>query len=69
MEYIIKGDTEEFEDCLVLVCGASLEHAKQVLNRILTNPNDNDKKIIRCHKNLRIKEVSDEQCWWNGNCD
>lgn len=69
MEYIIKGDTENFNDCLVFTCGTSLERAKEILDRILNNPTENDKRIIRGHKNLRIAEIEDEKCWWNGNCD
>jgi hypothetical protein len=69
MEYIIKGDTERYIDCLVLVCGVSKSHADEVLSRLLNNPTDNDKRLIRDHKNLRIEEVEDKECWWNYNCD
>jgi hypothetical protein len=69
MEYIIKGDTERYEDCLVLVCGVSKENAEKTLDRLLNNPTDNDKRLIEGHKNLRIEEVPDKECWWNGNCD
>ena len=69
MEYIIKGDTERYEDCLVLVCGNTKEGAERVLNRLLNNPTDNDKRLIKDHKNLRIAEVDDKDCWWNGYLD
>ena len=69
MEYVIKGDTEKYEDCLVLVCGVSKRSAENALSRLLNNPTDNDKRLIKYHKNLRIEEVSDEECWWNYNCD
>ena len=69
MEYIIKGDTEKYEDCLLLVCGASKSHAEDVLNRLLNNPTDNDKRLIKDHINLRIAEVDDKDCWWNGYLD
>lgn len=69
MEYIIKGDTERYQDCLLLVCGNSKKNAEKVLNRLLTNPTDNDKRLIKDHKNLRIEEVADRECWWNFNCD
>ena len=69
MEYIIKGDTEHFTDCLILVCGASKTHADEVLSRLLNNPDDNDMRLIKDHKNLRIEEVADKECWWNYNCD
>lgn len=69
MEYIIKGDTPEFKNCLVYVCGKSFEVAKENLNRMLTNPNENDKKLIQNIENLKIEEVEDKDCWWNFNCD
>lgn len=69
MEYIIKGDTERYKDCLVLVCGTSKAHAENVLSRLLNNPTDNDMRLIKDHKNLRIEEVVDKDCWWNFNCD
>lgn len=69
MEYIIKGDTAKYEDCLVLVCGTSKENAENALSRLLNNPTNNDKRLIEGHKNLRIVEVSDKDCWWNYNCD
>ncbi len=69
MEYIIKGDTERYEDCLLLVCGASKENAENTLHRILNNPTDNDKRLIEGHSNLRIAEVDDKDCWWNGYLD
>jgi hypothetical protein len=69
MEYIIKGDTDRYEDCLLLVCGESKENAEKALDRLLNNPTDNDKRLIKDHVNLRIAEVADEDCWWNGDLD
>lgn len=69
LEYIIKGDTPEFKNCLVYVCGKSLEVAKENLHRMLNNPNENDKKLIRNMENLKIEKVEDKDCWWNFNCD
>ena len=67
-DYVIIGDTKDYEGCLVCVC-FSLNNATEVLNRMLTNPTDNDKRIMQgCH-NLRIKEVPEKDCWWHGNCD
>ena len=68
-EYIIVGDTKEFKSCLVYVCGKSLEHANNVLNKMLNNPDDNDKKVMEGHYNFRVKEVEEKDCWWNGNLD
>lgn len=68
-EYVIKGDTERFKDCLVFVCGSSEERANEILNRMLTNPNDNDKRLIKGHSNLRVTKVQKDFCWWNKGCD
>jgi hypothetical protein len=67
-EYIIKGDTEEFPDFLIYI-SVTFEAAQKDLERILNNPNENDKKLIVGHTNLRIEEVPKEKCWWNGNCE
>ena len=68
-EYIIKGDTDEFDDCLVYVCGPSEETAKEALHRMLTNPTENDKSIMKGHRNFRIVKVPESTCWWNYNND
>lgn len=68
-EYIIVGHTKYFNDCLVYVIGKSHEDAERVLNRMLNNPTDNDKKLIKDHTNLRIEKVNSEDCWWNNGCD
>ena len=64
MEYIIVGDTEKYEECLIYTCGMFLENAKKTLIRLLTNPTERDKRLIAGHTNLRIKEVEDKDCWW-----
>lgn len=68
-EYIIIGDTEQYKDCLVYLCGSSLEYAQKVLRRMLDNPTDNDKRAMERYTNFRIKEVAKEDCWWNQGCD
>lgn len=64
-EYVIIGDTERYEGCLVCLCGTSFEYAKKVLNRMLNNPTENDKLLTIGHTNLRVEEVVSEDCWWN----
>lgn len=64
-EYIIVGDTQNYTDCLVYVCGTNKDHAEKVLRRIKENPTDNDKAVIKGHINLRVKEVAAKDCWWN----
>ena len=68
-EYIIIGDTERYEDCLVCLCGNSFEHAQEILYRMLNNPTENDKRMMERHTNFRIKEVVEKDCWWNYGCD
>ena len=64
-EYIIVGDTENYEGCLVFVGFKTLESAEQVIQRVLNNPTEDDKRVIESHRNLRVKEVNSEDCWWN----
>ena len=66
--YIIVGDTKNYEGCLVCVC-FSFENATETLNRMLINPNDNDKKLMQGHSNLRIEEVPEKDCWWHWGLD
>lgn len=65
MEYIIVGDTEKYKSCLIYTCGKNIEKAKEVLNRMLTNPTVNDLVVSEGHFNLRIETVDDKDCWWN----
>ena len=64
VEYIIVGDTEKYSSCLIYVVGSSFERAEQTLNRMLNNPNDNDKMAMKGCINFRIEEVASEECWW-----
>ena len=62
MGYIIVGDTEKYENCLVSVIYGDMELAKQVLNRMLNNPTKNDLILTSGISNLRIEE--DGEGWW-----
>ena len=64
-EYIIVGDTKDYSGCLIYRCGNNRENAERVLNRLLNNPNDNDKFVSKGHSNIRIEEVDSSECWWN----
>lgn len=68
-EFIIIGDTDNTKDCLVCLCGKSFEGAKEILNRMLNNPTENDKKLMGTLYNFRIDKVVSEYCWWNYGCD
>ena len=64
-EFIIIGDTDRFDGCLVCLAGKTKERAEEILNQMLTNPTDNDRKLMERHRNFRIKEVESESAWWN----
>ena len=63
-DYIIVGDTERFDGCLICVAGKTKEGAEELLNRMLTNPTENDKRLMNGHRNLRVEEVPENECWW-----
>lgn len=69
MEYIIVGDTEHYMGCLVYVGMHTKESAEEELQRMLTNPTENDKRLIAGHTNLRVEEVRAKDCWWNYSTD
>lgn len=62
--YIIVGDTEKYKECLVCVCGNSQTKAQNTLSRMLNNPTENDKELIKGHTNLKVKTVPQDNCWW-----
>jgi hypothetical protein len=68
-EYLIVGDTKNYKDCLIYRCGNNRENAENVLDRVLNNPNNDDKFILKGHSNVRIEEVDNSDCWWNDERD
>jgi hypothetical protein len=69
VEYIIVGDTDKYEGCLVCLAGDTREGAEELLNNMLTNPSDNAKVLMEGHTNLRVKQVKSRDCWWNYGTD
>lgn len=66
MEYIIIGYYPELDSwCLVCLAGTEEEHALEVLKRMITEPDENDKKLIRNATVLSIDTVSKKDAWWN----
>jgi hypothetical protein len=65
IEYVIVGDTEKYNGCLIYTVGISYERAEQTLNRMLNNPTENDKRVMKGHVNFRIEEADKGDCWWN----
>lgn len=64
-EYIIVGDTKKYGTCLIYTCGANKAHAEKVLERMLTNPTEQDKEELKSHTNLRVEPVPEKDQWWN----
>lgn len=64
MGYIIVGDTEKYNSCLVSVIYGDKELAEQVLDRMVNNPTENDLVLTSGINNLRIEEDNGEG-WWN----
>lgn len=63
-EWIIVGDFGKLGECLIRPAGTK-QDAEKLLDRMLTNPNDNDKRLMKDAQNLRIKEVESAKAWWN----
>ena len=64
MKYVIVGDTDQYKGCLLMTCGSSKEKAEETLQRLLTDPDEYDKKMIEGHNNLRVEMVGNKDCWW-----
>jgi hypothetical protein len=64
-DYIIVGDTDEYDGCLVYVCSGRKEFAESVLERMLTEPTEQDKRELERFRNLRVEAVEREKAWWN----
>ena len=62
MKYLIVGDTEYCDYCIVAICNTDRVYAEQVLQQMETNP---DNEISRGYTNLRIEEIPVENCWLN----
>jgi len=64
MTYIIVGDTVNNKNCLVYAYGTNKEQAEETLNRMLNNPNETDKYLMKKHFNLRIEATEKNNTWW-----
>ena len=64
VEYVIVGDGK-YEGSLIYTCGWDKEHAENVLNKMLTDPDEKDLKNMEGMSNFRVKEVKASKCWWN----
>lgn len=45
-EYVIVGDTKNYDGCLVMVCKSDRDFAEKVLQRMLNSPTQNDKRCM-----------------------
>ena len=64
MEYIIIADYKGFGKCMVIPCGTK-SAAEIILERMQTNPTENDKRLIGDGTNLRIEAIELKDAWWN----
>ena len=70
VEYFIAGDALLHKGCLICITDCkSFEEAEQILERMLNNPNENDKKMIKGYRNIHVAAIPKNDCWWNDNCD
>lgn len=56
MEYIIQEYTEKYGWCLYVLAGRNIDSANKRLEEM---------KAMNPGKQFRIKEVNNEDCWWN----
>lgn len=68
-EFIIVGDTERFNDCLITPCGKKLDRAKEVLQKCIDQSDENLVRLCRGHSNFRIERIKSADAWWNGYLD
>lgn len=61
-DYVIIGDSKDFKDCLIRVCGPDKEYAEKILKEVLANPND-----TKMYTNIRLNIVYDG--WWHYGTD
>jgi len=65
MGWIIVGDTDKYEGCLVYTIMGGRDLAEKVLDRIKNNPDDEDRRMMQTHHNFRIEETKPSEEWWN----
>ena len=65
-EYDINGKPAR---CLVTLAGDTLECAENVLNRMVNNPTEKDKRLIKTGEHLKVEFVDAKDCWWRYDCD
>ena len=63
-EYIIQGKHLNGTWYLYRLVGYSLEHAKTVLDEVISNPARYSPKY-KLYSEFRILEVESKNCWWN----
>lgn len=64
-EYVIVGDTELYNGCLVRVCHGDKEFAKTELQKMFISKDEQDIKDVNKYKNLRVEPVEEKDQWWN----
>ena len=65
MGWIIVGDTDKYEGCLVYTIMGGRDLAETVLDRLNNNPDVRDMQVRETMHNFRIKETKPSEEWWN----
>ena len=52
----IRGDSENYKDCLLWVAGNTKEEAEKILEKILANPDKYQKEKLEQYTNIRVAE-------------
>ena len=52
----IRGDSGNYKDCLIYVAGNTQEEAEKLLERMLSNPTEEESKRLAEHTNIRVAE-------------
>lgn len=62
-EYIIVGNTTQYQNCLIAVCGVSKAYANDCLKQYQINPEYKD------YTNIHIEETDINDSWWKYEYD
>lgn len=63
-DWVVTGISDHGR-CLVFVIGrCSKEDAEAELNKMLTDPTDQHKRLMKGHTDFEIKYVEPKECWW-----
>lgn len=62
---LISSDDEDTNYLICVIGHTSKEKADNILNQMLTEPTDNDTKLMNGMHDFYIEAVPEKDCWWN----